>query len=235
MEIDNLTILIITIISVLTTLVAYFLIRNLKKSGYDRQLQQAKLDDIRHALEKQMYGISDRLVQNEERWKDVNHLLLREKSQKDQDDLIKPRKISLNNFLQANGIRENNLAVDEKFIFILTPFHSKYYDQYMLIKDICVSMGYNCQRGDEEYFDGDIFPQVLKKILKARLVIANINGRNSNVLYELGVAQALDKKVILMAQSDVEFPVDIKSQRFLIYKDSEDLRSLLKSELNKLR
>lgn len=96
-------------------------------------------------------------------------------------------------------------------------------------------MGFKCQRGDEDYFGGDIFPKVLELIVKARLIIAIIDGRSPNVLYELGVAQALDKKVILVAKEPDDLPVDIKSQRFLIYEDSEDLKKQLRMELDKLR
>lgn len=230
--------IIILVASVLATAgitIAVILYRKLKQSGYDRSNNQAVLDDVRASFEKQMYVLNERLLQNEERWKDVNHLLLRKESPEYSNDLTTPRKVSLNNFLQANGIKENDLVVDEKLIFVLTPFHTRYYDQYMLFKETCSSMGFNCQRGDEKYFDGDIFPEVLKLILKSRLIIANINGRNSNVLYELGVAQALDKKVILIAQSDNEFPVDIKSQKFILYKDSDDLKQKLRVELDKLR
>ena len=234
MAIDSITILIISLIIVSTTLIAFLLYRNLKKSRYDKERQQAMLDDIRYALEKQMYGINDRLLQNEERWRDVNHLLYR-KEQQYLDQLSDPSRIQLSNFLKVNGITENDLLIDETLIFVLTPFHPIMYDQFMTIKETCINMGFNCKRGDEDYFGGDIFPKILELIVKARLIIANINGRSPNVLYELGVAQALDKKVILVAKEPEDLPVDIKSQRFLIYKDSKDLRKQLRMELDKLR
>ena len=75
---------------------------------------------------------------------------------------------------------------------------------------------------------------MLKYIVQARIIIANINGRNPNVLYELGVAQALDKSVILVSKEPKDLPIDIQSQRFLIYSDSTSLADSLKTELQKL-
>ncbi|MBK8089395.1 MAG: hypothetical protein IPK31_16460 [Chitinophagaceae bacterium] len=88
-----------------------------------------------------------------------------------------------------------------------------------------------CERGDEKFYRGDIFSQILKSIVKANLIIANINGRNANVLYELGIAQALDKPTIFIAKSVEDIPLDIKSKRFIIYKSDLDLERLLKAEL----
>jgi hypothetical protein len=161
MTFEWITILIVSVIALAGIIIALVLYKRLKQAGYDPTKNKSVIDDVRASIETQMYAMNERLVQNEERWKDVNHLLLREESHEDSDDLIKPRKVSLNYFLQANGIKENDLIVDEKLIFVLTPFHEMWYNQYMLIKDTCFTMGFNCKRGDEEYFDGDIFPKVL--------------------------------------------------------------------------
>lgn len=215
------------------TLVAVLLYNNLKKSRYDQAMQRAVLEDIRHSLERQIYGLNDRLLQNEERWKDVNHLLYRTEGRY-LDSSDEPRVIRLSNFLKANGISENDLIVNERLIFVLTPFHSMWSDQFMFVQEVCAKKGFTCKRGDEEYFEGDIFPEILRLIAKSRLIIAMIDGRNPNVLYELGVAQALDKKVLLVSKDAADLPVDIKSQRFLIYNSPEDLKKRLNLELEQL-
>lgn len=55
-------------------------------------------------------------------------------------------------------------------------------------------------------------------------------GRNPNVLYELGIAQALDKPVILISREPEQLPIDIKSKRFLIYRDYKELQKMIGQE-----
>lgn len=223
--------ILLAIASITIAVFAFFLAKKNKQAKYNDEKNMATLESIRKSFETQMYGINDRLVMNEERWRDVNHLLLRDEYLANQSPLFKRTKITLSEFLKSNGIRENDLTIDQKLIFILTPFHSRYEKEYSVIQEVCSTIGFKAFRGDENYIKSDIFPEMLKLIVKANLIIANINGRNPNVLYELGIAQALDKPVILISSEPKDLPIDIKSKRFLIYKNSDELRNLLREEL----
>ncbi|MEG0693195.1 MAG: hypothetical protein RR444_08975 [Oscillospiraceae bacterium] len=204
----------------------------MKKTRYDSEIQKIQIEQMRHILEKEIYHLTERLVATESRFKDVNHLLLR--TEKEIDSYKIQRQVKLNEFLTSNGITEDDLVVQKDFIFVLTPFHNEFLDDFATIKNVCSNVGLRCVRGDEQYFSGDIFPNILKQICKASLIIANINGRNPNVLYELGIVQALDKPVILISKSSNKIPADIKSKRFIIYKTEEELVLNLKSELIKI-
>lgn len=61
---------------------------------------------------------------------------------------------------------------------------------------------------------------VLKSISLADYLIADLTGRNPNVYYELGIAHALMKKVVLLAQDLQDIPFDLKHQRILEYSDT---------------
>lgn len=219
------------VVTVIAVGIALYLNHLLKKSRYDENKNKVFLDSIRHSFETQMYTINDRLVQNEERWRDVNHLLLRDEYKENESIINTKRRTYLNEFLKANGINENDLIVDSRLIFVLTPFHDKYAEDYEVIKKVCSEAGFKCVRGDETFFKGDIFPEMLKLIVKARLIIANINGRNPNVFYELGISQALDKAVLLVSSEPDKLPIDIKSKRFLIYQSYKELQELIRTEL----
>lgn len=65
------------------------------------------------------------------------------------------------------------------------------------------------------------------------MIVANIDGRNPNVFYELGIAHALGKEVILIAKSVEEVPFDIRSNKLIIYKDIQELSASLKKELTR--
>jgi hypothetical protein len=54
-------------------------------------------------------------------------------------------------------------------------------------------------------------------------------------MYELGIAQALDKPVILLSQEPENLPIDIKSKRFLIYKSHQNLEEILSNTLTSIR
>lgn len=231
---SNLSILLISLTSAVITIITVIIYSRLRKSKYDSEKNQAVLESIRSSIEKQMYGLNDRLIQTEERWKDVNHLLLREEYRTNKSPITSSRKTYYSEFLRANGISENDLIIDRRLIFILTPFHDKYFEEYRLIREVCLASGFNAYRGDENYIQGDIFPEMLKLIVKANLIIANINGRNPNVLYELGIAQALDKPVILISREPDKLPIDIKSKRFLIYNDYNELQEMIRQELMSL-
>lgn len=231
---DSLILIIVAIVSLVLAVITLVLARSLRKSRYDSEEQKAQLESIRKTIEKNIYGLNDRLVMNEERWRDVNHLLLRNEYVGNPSPIGNSRRTHFSDFLRANNIKENDLVIDTRLIFVLTPFHDSYYEEYALIKEVCTQNGFRCLRGDENYFKGDIFPEMLKLIVKSNLIIANINGRNPNVMYELGIAQALDKPVLLISREPEKLPVDIKSKRFLIYKDYDELKLMIRQELQNI-
>lgn len=187
---------------------------------------------MRDSYEKQIYIMNDKLTASIDRWQDVNHLLL--SSQNSQTESNSSKNVYLSKFLKANGIKENDLKQDPMLVFVLTPFNNRFSNSYEVIKDVCMNVGLKCMRGDEEFMRSDILPHILKLICKSSIVIANIEGRNPNVFYELGLAHAMDKKTLLIAKTTENLPIDIKSKRFVIYNNFNELKSCLKDELLKL-
>ena len=56
---------------------------------------------------------------------------------------------------------------------------------------------------------------------RADFVIADVTVTNANILYELGIANALRKPILLMSQQQVELPGDLARQQLLLYKVAE--------------
>lgn len=239
MEIINnnniMSVLLLLIAVLIIALVAFILTKNLKSTRYDSDLQRIILDDIRKSIELDIYKLNQKLSNSEEKFRDINHLLIRNEYLSEKDiKLNNDQEILLNDFLISNGITKEDLIVDKKLVFVLTPFNQEFANEYYLIKDTCSTVGLKCIRGDEEFFNSEIFREILKYILKSTLVIANINGRNPNVMYELGIAQALNKPVILITREPENIPIDIRTKRFIVYRSFGELQDILKDELIKV-
>ena len=63
--------------------------------------------------------------------------------------------------------------------------------------------------------------------------MANIDGRNPNVFYELGIAHALDKVTILVTKSIKSVPFDLRGKKLVVYQDADELRLGLQNELSR--
>ena len=79
-----------------------------------------------------------------------------------------------------------------------------------------------------------LFPVFDLCIVKSRIIIANIDGKNPNVFYELGIAHALGKPTILISKSIENMPFDIQQNRVVLYKDNDDLEEKLSKELSRI-
>ena len=71
------------------------------------------------------------------------------------------------------------------------------------------------------YGTGKIIDQIWKGIHAARVLVAELTNRNPNVLYELGLAHALYKPVVLVSSNKDDVPFDVQHVR-VIYYEKED-------------
>jgi len=58
---------------------------------------------------------------------------------------------------------------------------------------------------------------IWEKINRARFIVADLTGKNPNVFYEVGLAHAIGKDVILITQSMDDVPFDLKVLRCIVY------------------
>ena len=70
----------------------------------------------------------------------------------------------------------------------------------------------------------------------ADFIIADITERSPNVLYELGIAHALAKPVVILTQTADDVPFDLGSRRILIYGDykKEELPRILDNAITEI-
>jgi hypothetical protein len=220
----------VTAVTVIATLL--FQVREAKNKKYDAERMRAELDIVRKSLEEQIYRLTERMTSTNQKWQDANHLVLSGQRNDSWNESSKPRIIPQLEFLEKAGV-DAATTIDKKLIFVLTPFHPDFDKLYGEIRHACQEVGLVCMRGDEEFISGDLLPHILKLIVRARLIIAVVDGRNPNVFYELGMAHILGKQVLIVAKSQEDIPFDIRSNRILFYTDPEEIRRKLANELTK--
>src|SRR5436190_2703313 len=106
----------------------------------------------------------------------------------------------------------------ENFCFIVMPFDSLFQVQYeRVIRPAIEELGLICIRADELYSRPQVMADIWKSIRKSRLVIAELTGRNANVFYEIGLAHAIGKPIILLTRNEDDVPFDLKALRYRYY------------------
>lgn len=73
------------------------------------------------------------------------------------------------------------------------------------------------ERGDDVFGSDVVMDDIRSSIEAADLVIADLTGKNANVFYEVGICHALEKPVLLLAQSMEDVPFDLRHRRVLLY------------------
>ncbi|EPR71058.1 hypothetical protein ADICYQ_0649 [Cyclobacterium qasimii M12-11B] len=99
------------------------------------------------------------------------------------------------------GILKKNMG-KEKVCFIIMPISdqegyekghfSRVYKH--LIVPACERAGFKPIRADDEVKTNYIVIDIIRKILDSDIVLADLSAKNPNVMYELGIRQAFNKK-----------------------------------------
>jgi hypothetical protein len=103
--------------------------------------------------------------------------------------------------------------------FVMQPFaapHGDYYEK--IFKPAIEKTKLRPVRADAEIFaTGKIIDQVWRGINAAKVLVAELSTRNPNVFYELGLAHALHKPVVLVSSNEPDVPFDLQHIRVIYY------------------
>jgi hypothetical protein len=103
--------------------------------------------------------------------------------------------------------------------FVMQPFASPFGDYYEKIyRPAIEKAGLKPVRADADIFGtGKIMDQVWEGINSAKVLVAELTTRNPNVFYELGLAHALKKPVVLVSSKEEDVPFDLQHIRVIYY------------------
>ncbi len=122
-----------------------------------------------------------------------------------------------------------------KTCFVIMSFNEKYdlvYHQAIL--PAMNGRGYKCTRADSAPGPANIPSEIIKAIIAADVVIADISEPNPNVYYELGVSHCVGNKTIAITSNLNTLPFDISPFRATDYKMDHDGLGYLRLRLEQL-
>ena len=117
---------------------------------------------------------------------------------------------------------------DKSMVFVGMPFSEDFADVYRFaIKPAVESRGYRAWRADEVLSSAPIFCKVCGAIHKCGLAVIDISASNPNVMFELGMAAALEKRVVLIKNHKHSVPTDLAGFEYVAYRNAYELKDSL--------
>jgi len=71
-------------------------------------------------------------------------------------------------------------------------------------------IGLNVERGDEIFGTQPIIEDIWESINSSEFIVADVTGKNPNVMYEIGMAHTVGKAVVIMTQNIDDVPFDLR-------------------------
>lgn len=102
--------------------------------------------------------------------------------------------------------------------FVVMPFRDPFGLYYNAIIDPAIrKAGLDPLRGDSLFLPTPIMGDIWKMIQDAKVVLAELTSKNANVFYELGLAHAIGKPVVLISETMEDVPFDLQALRVITY------------------
>jgi hypothetical protein len=106
--------------------------------------------------------------------------------------------------------------------FLLMPFGGWFDKYYNAIYSPAVSdAGFEPVRADDLFSSGMVVKQVWDQIKKAKVLLAELTDKNPNVFYELGLAHAIGRPVVIVTANMDDVPFDLRHLRVIKYDNRE--------------
>lgn len=180
-------------------------------------------------LEQEISEINERLVATESRWKEMYHLVLDAQNKR----LVSNNTIDPALFLKS--YEADKITVNPNDVFVVMPFQSSLKKAFYRVVEICEMKNLHAKRSDSElYPSSDIMKAIVQSIVRSRIIIAMIDGRNPNVMYELGIAHALGKPTIVICKKNERVPFDVGGKYVIMYGNYKELETELLEAISRI-
>jgi hypothetical protein len=122
-------------------------------------------------------------------------------------------------------------SIEPTLVSVMMPFAAEFNTVYQSLQEAVVTAGLRCRRADDIWENPAVMQDVVNLIDRSQVVICDCSGRNPNVFYEAGIAHALGREVILIAQSASDIPFDLRHLRYVQYLNNGEGREELKTRI----
>ena len=124
----------------------------------------------------------------------------------------------------------------KNLVFVGMSFSGKEMDDtYKAIKDECSKLKLKAARVDENVGSGFIIREITQLIEDAEFIIFDLTKERPNVYYEIGYAHGVGNEaydILLVAKKETVIHFDISPMKINFYESTEDLREIVRSNLN---
>ncbi len=128
-----------------------------------------------------------------------------------------------------------DVPVEPGLCFIIMPFGDQMDSVYDAgIRPALEALGMKPHRADESFSSLDIMSGIFDSILRSEIIIADLTHRNPNVFYELGLAHAIKRHVVLITQDRDDVPFDLGWIRYFKYENTMEGARTLAQNLERI-
>jgi len=120
---------------------------------------------------------------------------------------------------------------DRNLLSAMMPF-TGFDNVWGAIQRAATTNGMQCGRADNRWDHPAIIQDVVSLIDQSAIVICDCSGKNANVFYEMGIAHALGKEVVIITQSAADIPFDIAHLRHIRYLSNDQGIQQLEADLS---
>ena len=131
-----------------------------------------------------------------------------------------------------------NEPEDPNLVAVMMPFDAAFNETYENIQGSVKNLGgnFHCKRSDDIWDSSTILQIIFSLIYRARVVVVDFSDKNSNVMYETGIAHTLGKDVVPITRSVGDIPSDINNHKAQVYlPNNEGYRDLQEKLTLRLR
>ncbi|WP_170971951.1 hypothetical protein [Rhodobacter sp. SY28-1] len=108
-------------------------------------------------------------------------------------------------------------AIQRDQISVMMPFDRGFDGTYEAIRRAGATVRMRVNRADNIWEHHAIIQDIVSLIARSQIIVADCTGMNPNVFYEIGIAHAIGREVILITQNMDHIPFDLRHLRALTY------------------
>lgn len=209
---------------------------NIEEKDTEALKKWIRYDKKRKEIEEEMSILTKQLMASDmSRYIDVNRMIF--DAQID-GYRLNSEMINYGAFLEQFGINGSKITIRKDSAVFLTPFDIKGEVLFKQCQEILGKLDIFLQKSDAFVEKDDIMMNIVSLIVQSEIVIVNINGRNPNVYYELGIAHALGKPTILLSEMNKpieELGFDIRQKKIIMYHTQADLEEQLLYQVSRIK